>query len=114
MDSMSNITSSVAQLISGTLDLCLFLTHISFAKLLEVTVTEILYVEAFLKSKKQFGQSVSVWKLTGSVHRRRSMRIKQVPLWNRVKSAHLAEFVIPNLVDDRNLFGSWRRFQSSS
>lgn len=60
MDSMSNIASSVAQLISGTLDLCLFLTHISFAKLLEVTVTEILYVEAFLKSKKTVWP-VNVW-----------------------------------------------------
>lgn len=54
------------------------------------------------------------WRLTGSVHRRRNMRIKQVELWNGVKSAHMAESVIPNLVDDRNLFGSCRRLQSSS
>lgn len=49
MASVSDIISSVAQLISGTLDLCLLLTHISFAKLFEVTVTEMLYMEAFLK-----------------------------------------------------------------
>lgn len=43
MDSVPDITSSVAQLISGALDLCLLLTHISFAKLFKVAVMETLY-----------------------------------------------------------------------
>lgn len=47
---------------------------------------------------------MSVWKLRVSEH---------VPLWSYVKSPHMAEFGIPNLADDRNLFGSCR-FQASS
>lgn len=31
------------------------------------------------------------------------MKIKQAPLWKCVTLAHMAEFVIPNLVPDRNL-----------
>lgn len=111
MDSVSDITSSLL----SSLGLCLFLTH-TLALLAVWGHCDGDNVYGSLSQIKRITVEASEcwpWRLTGSVHRRRNMRIKQVELYG-VKSAHMAEFVIPNLVDDRNLFGSCRRFQSSS